>query len=131
MSQRLFPDYRVLWMDPDGVPASFAEPAVAHCCDDMTAAIANDCTQHADDPFACADMLIAYSPVFGEYGLIVHDGGASTVTIRHCPWCGAKLPESQRERWFDELEARGFDDPLSQDIPPEYRSAAWRSKKEA
>lgn len=127
MSQLLFPGRRMMWMDPAGVPASFAPGGAKFCCAEMTMALTNVCDQHQDDPFACPDMLVAYSPAFDEYGLIIHDGGPSFVTIGHCPWCGTKLPESQRDRWFDELEAQGFDDPLSGDIPEAYKSAAWRS----
>lgn len=129
MSQLLYPARRMLWMDPGGSTGSFAGHGVNHCCDDMTKALTNTCEDHRDDAFECADMLVAYSPAFDEYGLIVHDGGASSVIIGHCPWCGSKLPESQRDRWFDELEALGFDDPLAGDIPGEYRSAAWRLSK--
>ncbi|WP_404900450.1 hypothetical protein PV791_04820 [Priestia filamentosa] len=25
------------------------------------------------------------------YGLIVHDGGSSTIEMSFCPWCGKKL----------------------------------------
>ena len=32
------------------------------------------------------------------YGLIIHDGGTSAVTIQFCPWCGSKLPASKRDR---------------------------------
>ncbi len=130
MSSRLFPDFRVLWLDPGGLPPDFATPTVRHCCTQMTNALENDCAEHADDPFACPDMLIAYSAVFDEYGLVVHDGGASTVLIGHCPWCGTRLPESQRDRWFDALEALGFDDPLVDPVPARYRSAAWRQDGE-
>ena len=47
------------------------------------------------------------------------------MSIAFCPWCGAKLPESLRERWFAELQALGFDDPSEQDIPERYRGDAW------
>lgn len=43
----------------------------------------------------------------------------------YCPWCGDKLPPSQRDRWFDELEARGID-PNVDPIPPEFQSGEWR-----
>jgi hypothetical protein len=129
MSQALFPKYRVLWMDPAERP-DFTPPGVAHCCADMTAALEMRCDRH-DDPFECADSLVSYSAVFDEYGLIVHDGGASSVLIAYCPWCGAKLPESRRDRWYDELEALGFEDPLGEEIPEPYRSAAWRLAKGA
>ncbi len=99
-------------------PSSLAE----FCCEAMRDALVFDCEQHAD-PFECPDSLVIYIEVFDEYGLIVHDGGPSYVLIVHCPWCGAKLPESQRDRWFDETEAKGFTD---QTLPPEYRTGAWR-----
>jgi hypothetical protein len=40
--------------------------------------------------------LVAYSSKLDEYLLIVHDGGQSGVHIQYCPWCGVRLPESQR-----------------------------------
>jgi hypothetical protein len=81
----------------------------------MTARINYRCDQHPD-PYECPDNLITYSLKFDEYGLTVHDGGHSYVTILFCPWCGANLPDSKRERWFRELEAKGFDNPVEQDI---------------
>lgn len=36
-----------------------------------------------------------------------------------------KLPESKRERWFEELEALGFNEPSEQDIPQRFLSDAW------
>jgi hypothetical protein len=44
-----------------------------------------------------------YEPEFDVYGLIVHDGGHSTIQIDFCPWCGARFPDSKRDRWFDEV----------------------------
>ncbi|WP_439654229.1 DUF6980 family protein [Streptacidiphilus anmyonensis] len=43
---------------------------------------------------ACPDALIRFSAKFWEHGLIVHDGGASSMVIDFCPWCGQRLPES-------------------------------------
>jgi hypothetical protein len=68
-----------------------------HCCDAMTRAVNQLCGEH-DDPFDCADKLIYYSPRADEYGIIIHDGGSSFSVIAYCPWCGAKLPESKRDR---------------------------------
>lgn len=82
------------------------------------------CNQHPD-PFSCPDNLIYYSEKFDEYGIIIHDGGPSFSKISHCPWCGFKLPESKRDRWFDELEAQGFDDPFEQEIPSKYTTGEW------
>jgi len=68
-----------------------------------------------------------YSDVFDEYGLRVFDGGVSYIVIAYCPWCGKKLPDSHRNRWFDALETLGFDEPFSQEIPAPYHSSTWRS----
>jgi hypothetical protein len=65
-----------------------------------------------------------YLPKFDEHGLIVHDGGSSMVTIDYCPWCGTRLPESKRDRWFDELERRGID-PLEGEIPDAFKTDEW------
>lgn len=107
MSQRLYQKYRVLWMEPQGPLTSFAQTGHDHCCADMKGALTNACAEHADDPFACGDMLLSFSLTFAEYGLIVHDGGASSVLIKFCPWCGTKLPKSRRDAWFDENEGNG------------------------
>ena len=95
------------------------------CCKMMEHQLSQKCDLHAN-PFECPDVLIHYSPQFDEFGLIVHDGGGSSITISFCPWCGRKLPESKREKWFDELEALGFDEPLFDErIPERYKSDAW------
>lgn len=48
------------------------------------------CDTH-NNPFDCPDQLIYFNKDDGEHGLIIHDGGSSTVTIEFCPWCGSKL----------------------------------------
>ncbi len=95
-----------------------------YCCDAMRSQLELACEHHAS-PFDCPDALVAYSPKFNEYGLIVHDGGSSVIAISFCPWCGTKLPKSLRERWFEEVEAQGFDDPSDQSIPERYKTDAW------
>jgi hypothetical protein len=95
-----------------------------HCCEDMTNQINHRCDEHPD-PFDCPDSLIYYSDKFEEYGVIVHDGGSSFIHIMYCPWCGSHLPESKRDRWFEELEALGFDDPSEQEIPSKYKTGEW------
>jgi hypothetical protein len=82
------------------------------------------CDQH-QDPFSCPDNIIYYLEKFDEYGIIIHDGGQSFNCISFCPWCGSSLPESKRDKWFDELEALGFDDPSEQNIPHKYNTNAW------
>jgi hypothetical protein len=95
-----------------------------HCCENMQRQVEFSCAQHPS-PYDCPDALVSYSPKFNEYGLVVHDGGTSSVAISFCPWCGSKLPASLRDRWFSELEVLGFDDPATQDIPEKYKSEGW------
>ena len=109
---------RVLWFGGD--PASPPPPL---CCEAMTAAATHECDQH-DSPFDCADALVVYNDALREHGLVIHDGGASYLLIRHCPWCGAALPESLRDAWIERLDALGLE-PFG-DLPPEMESAAWR-----
>ena len=71
------------------------------------------------------DNIIYYTPRFDEYGIIIHDQGKSYIVISYCPWCGRKLPASKRDRWFDELEKMGIDDPFDADIPQEYNTDKW------
>ena len=101
-----------------------------HCCKMMTHYLNWSCDQHSD-PFDCPDWIIIYLNKFDEYGIPVHDGTSSFAHISHCPWCGSKLPESKRIRWFKELKALGFDDPLLQDdIPEQYKSDVWWRNKD-
>ena len=95
-----------------------------HCCIQMTKMVHYQCKQHIS-PFECPDHLIYYNSRFDEYGIIVHDGGSSTVLIHFCPWCGTRLPESKRDRWFQELERLGFDDPTEKNIPSEFLTDEW------
>ena len=94
----------------------------------MTSAVESGCDQHGDR-WDCPDALVTYSAKFNEYGLMIHDGGSSSIRIFYCPWCGAKLPESDRERWFKELEEIGIADPAEGQIPEIYTDERWREKQ--
>lgn len=94
-----------------------------HCCEAMTRRVNWHCGQH-DDPFACPDAVLRFNAKFQEYGLIVHDGGTAVIGIDFCPWCGQRLPASQRDRWFDELESRGID-PWEDEVPAEFQDGSW------
>ncbi len=98
-----------------------------HSCKEMKKRLSYQCEDHSD-PFDCPDSLIIYVPRFDEYGLIVHDGGQSYITISFCPWCGKKLPVSKRDRWFETLAAHGYDNPSTQEIPKEFLSNEWYLK---
>jgi hypothetical protein len=98
----------------------------------MTRELNWQCDIHASRQ-TCADALISFTPKFQEYALIIHDGDPSAaddgstaggVVISFCPWCGARLPASQRDRWFQELEHRGVD-PWTGDIPVEFQDDRW------
>lgn len=95
-----------------------------HCCTRVSEMVAYTCEQHPDRS-DCPDCLVEYCPKFDEYGLMIHDGGSSKITIQFCPWCGARLPESKRDRWFDELATLGFNDPFEQQIPERYLTESW------
>jgi hypothetical protein len=70
------------------------------------------------------ETAIRYDAKFREYGIPVLDGGSSTIKIMFCPWCGQKLPESFRDKWFEVLASKNLelDDPA---IPEEMLSDAW------
>jgi hypothetical protein len=68
-----------------------------HCCQTMRREVERRCEDHPDRS-DCPDCLIAYTPRFREYGIMIHDGGPSVTLIAFCPWCGARLPESLRDK---------------------------------
>jgi hypothetical protein len=65
-----------------------------HCCADMGYHAEYVCPDtaklHDGDPLGCPDRLVVRHKD-GSYGLLVHDGGSSSVSISHCPWCGRAL----------------------------------------
>ena len=65
---------------------------------------------------------VRYDARFDEYWI---PAGGARQGLFYCPWYGEKLPPSQRDRWFDELETMGLN-PLTDPIPEAYRSGAWR-----
>lgn len=93
------------------------------CCDEMRDQVEHVCPDHGRSD-GCPDKLVWFIPKFREYGLIIHDGPnpSSAVVIAYCPWCGTVLP-SERNRWFDELDRRGIEDP--EDAPVDMQTAAW------
>ncbi len=66
---------------------------------------------------------IRYDPKFDEYTIL---SGGALQQLYYCPFCGERLPESKRDEWFDQLEARGVGDPWNDEVPVEYQSDVWR-----
>ena len=97
-----------------------------HCCERMQETVEYRCDEHPN-PSDCPDNLVVYIPKFDEYGILIHDGGGSIVTIAFCPWCGSQLPKSKRERYFQELDAMGLE-PGDDRIPDSYSTDSWWSK---
>jgi|688.fasta_scaffold40421_3 hypothetical protein len=95
-----------------------------YCCKQMTRQVNHKCEIHVDN-YECPDALIDYSIKFDEYGIIIHDGGTSKISISYCPFCGKKLPDSKRDLWFDTLEKLGFQNPFEDELPKEFYSNKW------
>lgn len=70
---------------------------------------------------------VHYDARFDVYWVLA--GGAKQ-QLFYCPWCGDQLPPSQRDRWFDELDALGID-PDQEVVPERYRSGVWRGAPDA
>jgi hypothetical protein len=82
------------------------------------------CDQHRD-LHECSHVAVLYFSRFDEWTLRAVDDADHVTLIRYCPWCGIRLPESKRDRWFDTLAAMGYNDPGVEDIPQEFRSDKW------
>lgn len=59
-----------------------------HCCTDMKEEITNE-------------EIIEHDPISGEYAIKYPDG-SNINTIKHCPWCGIKLPEVMNVTYLPE-----------------------------
>lgn len=94
---------------------------VDHCCEALQGAVDVRCERHPE-PGECGDYVIGYSEKFDEYGLWIHDGGSSWITIQYCPFCGARMRPSQRDKWFDRLEQLGLE---PEDAPPDMQGSRW------
>lgn len=104
--------------------ASWGVDASLYPCIHMAYRANQACPMH-ENRDECPDLVIGYDEVFDEYSIIKE--GVS-LSISFCPWCGVRLPPSQRDRWFSELETLLGPNPLSdrEKIPQRYRSREWR-----
>jgi hypothetical protein len=68
---------------------------------------------------------LVYLPSYREYALSVA-GGSALQMITFCPWCGAQLPDSLRDEWFDRLEELGIEPGTGQTPAPFQDDTWWR-----
>lgn len=112
------------------MPAPYRKPSPdrSYCCEAMRDAVSAFCDVHAD-PWTCNAGTLVYNEPLDEYGIVLKDRAPEYVLIRHCPFCGGRLPESRRDEWYDALEALGFEDILgleAHELPTDFVTDAWR-----
>ena len=78
-----------------------------HCCSAMTKQVNTVSKMGASPLLGSTDQRIYWSALWDEYGLICQPS-AEILPIRFCPFCSARLPTSQRDVWFKQLEASGW-----------------------
>lgn len=78
-----------------------------------------------EEIYQSPDILIVCTSKFNEYGLIIHDGGESSIQINYCPWYCQRLPVSKRDSWFEELENIGIEDFSEDHIPKKFKTDDW------
>lgn len=83
-------------------------------------------------PHACPEMSrfvtdtqvpVSYNARFREYSLSLQGSGGHQL-IDFCPWCGAELPGSLRDAFFDEMDRLGIEYP-DEDPPEPYVGDVW------
>ncbi|MBO0853177.1 MAG: hypothetical protein J2P18_05345 [Nocardia sp.] len=77
-----------------------------------------------DDWLEDASIPIDYDEKIREYYISIPNQ-ESQIVMNFCPWCGAELPSSLRDEWFDRIFDLGLDGPEDPGIPVEMRSDAW------
>jgi hypothetical protein len=78
------------------------------------------------------NKVIHYVPPFREYVLPISKN--LTQLITNCPWCGAILPESLREEYFETLNTELNIDPdiltlCEYNLPKEFKTDEWWKKR--
>lgn len=72
---------------------------------------------------------IVYNDRFREYTIVrsMPDCRVGTAIV-FCPWCGSKLPQPLRQKYFERLRALGHDIDImtsTDGLPPQYRDGSW------
>ena len=83
-----------------------------HGCDQMTMAIREP------------ELPMTYDSALREYSIIYSNEAYGHHHIDFCPFCGAALPPSLRDEWFERLDALGLE-PSSPELPDTMRDDRW------
>jgi len=82
------------------------------------------------------ELHFGYIPQFREYFIDVRaEYGGAIQLIKHCPWCGSRLPKRLREEFFNTLEKEyNIETDIGEckereDIPQEFKSDEWWKKR--
>jgi len=115
---------------PEGEKAAYCRERgidpTDHCCLDMAYAISHPVETEHQGPNRVLDWIASWD----EYLIpMPYDGYFSTL-IRYCPFCGGRLPESKRTRWYETLWSLGFLDPGCEEIPTEFDTDRWWRERE-
>lgn len=95
-----------------------------HCCALMAEQANLTYPEAAGALLGSTDKRIYWSPLFDEFGLICQPS-AEILLIANCPFCGTRLPPSQRNKWFAKLGSVGWKN-WGDPIPREFFFHAWR-----
>jgi hypothetical protein len=102
------------------VEAKEYNPKELHHCLELCSELLND------------GSLLHYSPKYREYGLRIPKT-TGYMLMNFCMFCGKKLPESVRDKWFDILEKEyELESPMEQDkkkVPRDFWTDEWWKKR--
>lgn len=89
---------------------------LSHCCEQMNFHIHEK------------EKIIYYDSVLKEYAIRVTKNAIQCISF--CPWCGSRLPDDLRDKWFNEMEVLGIDPHReARKIPKEFKTDEWWKKR--
>ena len=105
-----------------------------HCCFSMDNALDKEEIRNWGE-------LLEYNPITKSYHFLLYETNKYCGTryqLKHCPWCGTKLPEDLSEKMEEVLEAeygitaKDWDSPKwndDTDLPEEFKTDEWWKKR--
>ena len=96
--------------------------ASIHCCEKMDYALQD------------ARIPLKYSPVYRIYFLPLKGMKAVGQPINYCPWCGKKLPNELKSKFFEIVKREYGIEPdidilKNPSLPEEFKSDEWWKKR--